>query len=277
MNPKILPLLFASAAVALTSAPSLAQTLTIDFDDGTTNPFGVGTISSDQADSGSFSLRLDGDNYVEYILPAEFQGKPLSIQMSIFDEGRWFPEGSGGSDMGPRWGVGSGDLSGEFVAAGIINLSYIFSGLGYGRPNSTENFLGAGSGNSWFSATWYDYDNDRTNPGEPFNVPGEAAFMSATGDGSAGTGQWFEWVYETTADGLVTWSNTSNPATIYEDMSVGAAVDRLLIFGGDTGDALAGTYVDSISVTVVPEPRMWALIAMVGAAAFVGVRRRRGA
>ena len=249
---------------------SASAELTYDFDDGV-NPFGVGAITSIESVSGPNSLYLGGDDFVELILPAEYIGQELTVSRKGCDEGRWV---TSGNEMGPRWGVGSGTQGSanapggvnQYVAASIINLGYLPSGQGYGR-NTTEDFLGQFSGNTWFSASWFDYDDGR--------VAGTDPHMSATGDGSAGSGVWYEWTFETTTDGLVTWTRVGSPTTYTDDDAGGgtsAPIDRVLLWGGNTNDLLTGVYIDDI--TVIPEPATIGLLLLgTGAALW---RRRRG-
>lgn len=245
----------------LVGFPVGAQTITYNFDDDV-NPFSAGTISTDQAVSGTKSLQLTGDVFADWNLPSAYLNKSLQVTMSVFDEGRWRTGTSGSEGNGPRWGVGHDTAAGDYVAATIVHKNHLDSASAYGMSNGTETFLGQYSRNEWFGVG---YMGSRA-----------SGHLSATAnDGSTGSGTWTTWTFDIDFNGDAIFSGAGSPNRNFD---TGQSASALYLFGGDAngGGTLAGMYVDDVTVTVtaVPEPGTLGLLAL-GLLLLLGCKRRR--
>lgn len=248
--PCLLPVLFAVNASAV---------LTIDFDDGI-NPFDAGTISTDQSVSGDSSLFVGGEELPTFDLPPEYQDKRVTITMHVFDQGKWTTTDD---NYGPRWGVGHSYAGSDYVAATIVDKSFLPSDAGYGAHTTAQGdpFNGQFGDNVWF--------------GPSFVSGSDRQGLSATSDdNSTGVGGWTEWSFDLSPDGAVTWGLVGlSPMTD----NIGASATAIYLFGGDTNEPsnLDGVYIDSI--TIVPEPSAFAFVSGLVAFGLIARRQRQKA
>lgn len=237
-----------ACATAVLSASSVFADEMIDFDDSV-NPFSGGTISTDQSVSGSNSLFIDTEDNVSFELPAGYEGQELIISMKVFDQGKWINREVSGyptNVYGPRWGVGRGTDGASYVAATIIEKTFLPStGYGYHAPTAGDSFLGNGTGRQWFSPAFYSGSGGS-----------RSAYLSATGGtntgswapGGAGTGAWHEWTFTVSASGDVTF-NREGLGTVNAG-NIGGSANKILLFGGHSGNqaALSGIYIDDVII-----------------------------
>jgi len=248
--------LTATLSLALTAAADM----TISFDDGN-NPFDAGTISTDQSVTGSSSLFVSGEELPTFNLPPELQNVHLTITMNVFDQGKWTTTDD---NYGPRWGVGTSYTGSDYVAAAIIDKSFLPSDGGYGFHTTAQGdpFNGQFSDNVWFGPGFVSGSNRQG--------------LSATSDdNSTGVGGWTEWTFDVTEDGIVTWGLVGG-IPINDDIGVAAAA--IFLFGGDTNEPsnLDGMYVDDIVIinNTVPEPSTYAILLGLAVLGLAVYRRR---
>lgn len=235
--------------VGVATAISASAQIVINFDDSP-NPFSTGTISTNQAVSGSSSLFLAQGEYATMAIPSEFSGVEFNVTMKVFDLGN--TTASTGRVYGPRWGLGSGTATANFIAGAITNSS--------GLPVNNGYSYSAGAGSNTFNGSWF-----------------SALYLSGTDRNSVvgSGGEWTSWSFNVTDAGLVSLQQTGI-SQIVSYAPVGG-VTQLMLFGGGSSD-LAGVYFDDITITAVsavPEPGTYA--AMLGALTlgFIAYRRHR--
>lgn len=248
-----------SLGYALAFTLSAGADMTIDFDSGD-NPFNGGTISTDQSVSGSSSLFVTAEELPTFDLPAELLGKDLTITMSVFDQGKWTTTDN---NYGPRWGVGHSYDAADYIAATIIDKSFLPSDAGYGYHSTAQGdpFNGQFSANQWFGPSFVSGSNRQG--------------LSATSDdNSTGVGGWTDWTFNISSTGVVTWG-MDGLSSISDN--IGNAASAIYLFGGDASSNLDGMYVDNIVITdnTVPEPSLFAMLAGLAALGLAAHRRRR--
>lgn len=241
-----LMLLAAICGPALVNAQTPAG-VSIDFDDGS-NPFSAGTVVTDFAHSGSQSLYLGNRQTATYSIPAAFDGQPVVVTMQVLDLGLWVDnevEGYPTNAYGPRWAVGNAGTAANYVAATIIQKTFLPSTAGYAlhEVDKGDDF----STTSWFSPTFYTgstrvvlSDDGGSNPGSGW-VPGTPAAEPV----------WTEWTFTVEPEGdLVLTFGELDPVT---GNNIGGPATQILLYGGNDGsgsqNALTGLYIDSITIT----------------------------
>jgi len=259
--------------LAMTAGVAQAN-LMFDFDDGVTNPFGVGTVTTDQAASGSYSLHLGQNQSAAIDIPAQMLGGEITITMMVFDRGQWhdndlFPNGFSPDTNnaptvrnGPRWGVHTGSGAAGEVAG--INITHFNTSLpsnaGYGW-NDANDLNG-----QWWTQLWYGGPRQVVSLGDGGSVdPNDGSFVAST----PGEGAWTEWNFvinpEGTNPGVVRMFRTGSTV---RTANISADATRVFISGGASG-LINGAYFDDI--TIVPEP---ASIALIGLGGLALLRRR---
>lgn len=236
-----------SSGVEVTTSGTLGQV--IDFEDGT-NPFSAGTVTTDYAFDGSNALYLGNRETGTYTLDPIFAGKDLIITMQVLDLGLWVDgevDGRPNNAYGPRWGVGTGTAAPNYVAATIIQKTFLPSSAGYALHAVTggDDF----GTTSWFSPSFYS-GSDRvvlsedggSNPGTGW-VPGTPAAEPV----------WTTWKFTVTAGGDLTLQ--LNDLGEVTGNNIGGPASTVLLYGGNDGsgsmNALTGLYVDRITISEV--------------------------
>ncbi len=232
-------------------ATATASALTIDFEQE--NPFSGGTLSTEEAFSGSQSLWVAGGQSLTYDIPDTFQGKGVIISMKVWDHGRWIDTevpGYPGNVYGPRWGVSTGaHAAEESLGASILFRTFGGGGIfdGYGLESTDTRFNG-----SWFSPIHYTGSNRNK-----FKVPGTGGSNPGSGwvPGEGAGGEWMTWTFRVNADGSETsiQLNDLNPYTATNAAKpIGGTPTQVWLYGGRGGtDGVAyfsGTFFDDIKI-----------------------------
>ncbi len=246
--------------VVLATASVTTAQVVIDFE--TDNPFNGGTLSTDQASSGSQSLFLDGGVGAVFEISGFTvnPGERMVISMDVFDLGKTMEWESNTSNVtsGPRWGVSTGGHTGpESLGATIIQRGYYASYAGYALQGPQDPY--PTSTGTWFTVNHYAGSS-------------RAKFVDDP------TGEWTHWEFVINHDGSETSIQLNDLAPYTNPNSakpIGDIPTRIWLWGGSSGGPLSGVYVDNISISVVPEPSTYALVFGVIALGAVAWRRRR--
>lgn len=259
-------------AIAAVLATNASANLLIDFDDSV-NPFSNGTVSSDFSNSGANSLYLGNRVTATYELPSEYQGKDVTITMKVLDLGLFIDRevtGRPTNAYGPRWGVGTSTANTGFLAATIIEKTFLPSTAGFGHHATS-------AGDSFTSTSWFS---------PAFYSGATRAVLSDDGGSNTGTWApgtpadspvWMDWTFTFNAAGDVSYNLAGSPSLTG---NVGVGNMSIMLYGGNDGssslNALTGLYIDDISiVTVVPEAETFSMLLGVFSLGLFLVRRRR--
>lgn len=267
----------AVACAILSAATAASAQIVIDFE--TSNPFSGGTLSTEQASEGTTSLFLGAGQSASFDIPDIFAGQNVTIKMDIFDMGKWIDpdvEGHPANQYGPRWGISTGDHGWEnSLGAGILERTFS-GGNGYASHSGYGLQVNNGRTESWFTHNHYSGSSRAQ-----FAVPGTGGSNDGSGwvAGPGSGGEWTTWIFTVAADGSTTIQlDGLAPVTTGTSIKTfSGAPTQIWLYGGSgsNGGALAGVYVDNI--TVVPEPSTYALMFGAVALGAVVIRRRKAA
>ncbi|MEX0886297.1 MAG: PEP-CTERM sorting domain-containing protein [Phycisphaeraceae bacterium] len=257
------------AAGAVAVAGPASATL-IDFEDQV-NPFSGGTVVTDQANSGDYSLYLAPGQQSVMNIPAEYLGKgwTITVTMQVYDQGMWIdPEVEGSpfpSRNNVRWGVasqtGTGSLDAEHhEGVMFVDANNLASGEVYGWSNSAN-----ARWSQWFSVGHFGGPRQVVELGDGGSYDEELEQWIAP---QPGVGQWTEWTFEVANDGSTT---ITGDGVGTRTATISGGMQQIYLGGGTGSSPLGGIWVDDI--TIVPEPGTIGLLAMGGV--MLLARRRR--